>query len=403
MKKYERIISAIKEENPLLKMIQLGLKPKEIKEAVIESLEFYFDNKDILDQFAIKTLVPESINLLKLQKDNWLFSMFEKCLTTYRLAKSKNPQSCFESLALWQSQILRSLSKYWSVLYLEVDKSNLEFEEFLHECLRNIGDIIEGLTKPYLKALLHQTRIANRIKIVLGDIDSLDLGAIVNDLIQKSGYADLFMPPPWNITLNQWRNIAYHHTAKIENSEIICWYGRSPNIKEIRLSGSELLQVVQTVSDIYRAIKLAHTLFFVDNLKEINRFFPPVDVDVDVRDEAKFLNFATGLASQGFEIADYKVNADEAKLVVKDVSALNPDQRRFHASQFLFPLWVLTMSKSVIVEYREKDDTPNLLVSANSSECKKIYNGELKLSSLAKIMYMVDLKTKKLVPPVKDD
>jgi len=399
MKKYEKVIAYIKEESPLLKMIESGLKPEEVKEAVIESLEPYFDNKDILEQLAIEALVPESLNLLKLQKDNWFFRIFEKCLATYRSAKSKDPQSCLESCALWQPQILQSLSKYWSVLYLEVNKSNLEIEEFLHECLRNIGDIIEGLTKPYLKALLHQIRIANGIKTVLGDIDSLDLGTIVSKLSQKSGYGDLFMPPPWNITLNQWRNIAYHNTAKIENSEIICWYGKTPNIKEIQLSRSELLQVVHTAFDVYGTIRLAHTLFFVDNLKEINRFSPPVEV----RDEAEFLNFATSLASQGFEIVEFKKNADETRLVVKDVSNLNPDQRRFHASQFLFPLWLFTKSKQVTVEYRGKDNAPNLLISVNSSICEKIYNQELEPLALARMMKMVDLKTNKVVPTIENN
>jgi hypothetical protein len=396
VKKYERVISIIKEESPLLKMIESGLTPEEIKEAIIKLLEPYFDNKDVLEQLAIEALVPESINLLKLQKDKWFFGMFEKCLATYRLAKSKDPQSCFKSCALWQPQILQSLSEYWSVLYLEVDKSNLEIEELLHECLGNIGDIIEGLIKPYLKTLLHQIMIANVIKTVLGDIDSLTLGTIVSELIQKSGYGDLFMPPPWNIKLNQWRDIAYHHSAKIENSEIICWYGKTPNIKEVKLSKRELLQVVQTAFNVYMAIRLAHTLFFIDNLKEINRYSPTVEV----RDEAEFINFATGLESQGFEIIDFKKDSDEAKLVVKDVSNLDPDQRRFHASQFLFPLWLLTKAKHVVIEYREKENTPNLLVSVNSTVCEKIYNKELEPMTLANKMEMVDLKTNKVIPTI---
>jgi len=392
MKGYERIMSAIREESPLFKMIQMGVKPKEIKEAVIESLEPYFDNKDILEQLAVKLLVPESINLLKLQKDEWFFKMFKKCFFTYRSAKTKDRQSCFKSCALWQSRIAHSISKYWSVLRLEVPKGDLELEEFLHECLRNIGDIIEGVTKPYLKVLLNQVRIANGINTALEDIDSLDLGTIVNELIEKSRYAALFVPPPQNIRLNQWRNIACHHTAKIENGEIVCWYGKTPNIKKIQLSRNELLQVVQTVVNIYGVLRLAYTLFYIDNLNEIDEY-PPAG---EVRDEAVFVNFATALASQGFEIADYNKNPDCAKLVVKDMSNLNPDERRFHASQFLLPLWVITHSGRVIIEYREKDDTPNFLVSANSAICEKIYNGELELLSLAKMMDMSDLKTKKI-------
>jgi len=398
MEKYEKIILAVK-GSPLLKMIELGLKPEDIKEAVIKSLEPYFDNKGILEQFAIEVLVPESVNLLKLQKDKWFSEMFKKCLFTYSSAKSKDPQSCFKSCAQWQSYIIDSLSKYWSALHLETNKTALEIEEFLHECLRNIGEIIEGVTKPYLKVLLHQVRITNGIRTVLRDIDSLDLGTIINELIQKSGYADLFMPPPWNIRLNQWRNIAYHHHAKIENNEIVCWYGKTPGLKRIRLSRKELLEVVRTIVKLYGTLQLAHTLFFVDNLKEINKFSPPVEI----RNEADFLNFAVGLASQGFEIIDYKKNTEEAKIVLIDRSNLNPDERRFHASQFLFPLWSITRSKKVIVEYREKDNTPNLLVSVNSKICEKIFNGELQPLTLAKKMGMIDLKTKKIIPPSDND
>ena len=401
-KKYKRIISAIREESPLLKMIQLGLKPKDIKPAVIESLEPYFDNKDILEQLAIDgSLVPESVNLLKLKKDKRFFELFEKCLSTYRSAKSKDPQSCLESCALWQPQILCSVSRYWSVLHLEVDKSVLEIEEFLHECLGNIGDIIEGTIKPYLKVFLHQIRIASRIKTSFEDINSLDLGQIVNKLIEKGGCADLFMPPPWNIRLNQWRNIAYHLTARIENNEIICWYGKAPNTKTIRLSRNGLLQVVHTTVKTHRTVSLAYNLFFVDNIKEIDKF--STSVETKVRDEAKFLDFAAGIASQGFEIVEHKKNPDEIKVVVKDVSSLDPDKRRCHASQFVFPLWLLTRSRRVIVEYREKDNTPNLLVRANATDCEKVYNGKLGPSALAREIEMVDLKIKKIVPPVKDD
>ena len=102
LEKHARLIEAIREETPLLGMIQLGFKPEDIKEAVIESLEHYFENKDILEQFAIEALIPESINLLKLQKEKWFFELFNKCLSTYHLAKNRDSQRCFESCAIWR-------------------------------------------------------------------------------------------------------------------------------------------------------------------------------------------------------------------------------------------------------------------------------------------------------------
>jgi hypothetical protein len=399
MKKYRKVISTIKGESPLLEMIQIGIRPEEIKEAVIESLNPYFDNKDILEQFAIEALVPESINLLKLQKDKWFFEMFKKVFSTYLSAKSKDSQDCYKSFALWQPQILQSLSEYWSIFHLEIDKCNLEIEEFLQECLRNVGSIIESVTKPYFKLLLHQIKIRNGIKTDFRTIDSSDLGKIIKELIQESGYADLFQPPPWNIRLNQWRNIAYHYEARIENDNIICWYGEKSNLKYIVISKNELLQVVHTASNVFKTLKLASNLFFVDNIKEISKFC----FTIAVRGEAEFLNFAAGLALQGFEIINYKNNLRETKLIVKDVSSLNPDRRRLHASQFLFPLWLITKSKRVIVEYWENNNTPNLLVSVSSSICEGIYKGELEALSLAQKMDMTDLRTKKIIPQLKDD
>ncbi len=70
----------------------------------------------------------------------------------------------------------------------------------------------------------------------------------------------------------------------------------------------------------------------------------------------------------------------------------------FSISKFLISLWLLTKSKQVTVEYREKDNTPNLLVSVNSTICKKIYNQELEPLALANMIKMVDLKTNKMVP-----
>jgi len=82
---------------------------------------------------------------------------------------------------------------------------------------------------------------------------------------------------------------------------------------------------------------------------------------------------------------------------------MDPNKRKTHASQFLFPLWDMTHPKRMVVEYREKDNTPNLLASADSTICEKIYDGELELSALAKTFEWVDLKKMNIVPPALDN
>lgn len=397
MQKYERIFSSIKEGTSLLDMIRSGFKPEDVKKASIAVLDSYFENKDVLEHYAIY-LIPEAINLIRLREKQLFGHGVEKCLLVYRSAKVRDSHACFKSFALWQPRIAQSLTKFWTILHMEADKSALEIEEFLHECLRNMGDIVEGLSQPYLKILLHQLRITKGNISSLEDVDSLELGQIVNELMEQGNFVSLLAVPPWNVRLNQWRNIAYHHSARIEEDDnIICWYGKSPDIKHIKITRNELTQIAQAMFKVFSSVKVAHTLFYVDNSEDISRFSTSACKE---REESGFLNFAVALASQGFEILEYRKSQDEARIIVRDVSNLDPANRRFHASQFLFPLWLLTEAKKLIVEYRERDNTPNLLVSTFSDICEKIYNSELEIEELAKTMSIVDLKTKRTIKPL---
>jgi hypothetical protein len=68
----QKILHAIGEEGLLYKAIQHGVTPIEIKNAVIEVFDHYFENKEILEKFSIEILVPEFISLLKLKEDGSL-------------------------------------------------------------------------------------------------------------------------------------------------------------------------------------------------------------------------------------------------------------------------------------------------------------------------------------------
>ena len=150
----KRILRAIGDEGILYKVIQQGVKPIEIKSAIIEALNPYFENKQILEKFSIDILVPEMINLLKLQIDKWLFNIFEEYYQIFIDSKRIDKNKCFESFAYWHQEIIDDNSRFWSIHNLELDKNILPDSEMIFECFRNIGDIIEGLNKSYLKNLL---------------------------------------------------------------------------------------------------------------------------------------------------------------------------------------------------------------------------------------------------------
>lgn len=395
MNKYERIISTVKGNTGFLHLIEQGVKPEEIKEGIIHLLEPYFQNHKVLEQHAIDHLVPDAVNFTKLREDPVFLEKFRMCLATYHLAKSKDESSSFAACITWFDEICDSESKFWSVAHLEVDKCKLEPEDSLHECLKNIGEIVEGLMKPYLKVILAQTRIARGQKCAIQDINDMGLGEIVQELIKKSDYPELFVPCPWNISLSQWRNIAYHHSAKIRGTSIVCWWGKKAHNRQIELSRGEMLRVISTLFKTYRTLKLTHTLFFVDNSTSIS--IVPIAYERQPREETELLNFTAGLASQGFEVVELKKDVNEAKAVIRDVSDLELDSRRAHASQFLFPLWFATRSNKLIIEYRRSDNKPDFLMTSDSETCERIYGGQEEPLNLAKKTEMLDLKTGKIV------
>ncbi len=386
MERYRKIISGV---TPILQLLEKGAKPEDIKTAVVETLEPFFQNKGILEKLAIEHLIPDAITLSRLEGDEFFFAMFSKCLNTYRSAKATDTATCFKSIALLEPQIANSQTKFWSVMNLEVDKSTLGLEEFLHECLRNIGDFIENLAKPYLKQLLVQVRIERQTEAT--DVDLLDLGNIINELIEKTDYSELFCPKPWNIRLNQWRNISYHGTAKVVKDEIVCWYGGPTKLTEVRFSRVEMLQAVKTVYTILITLKLAYSIFVIDNLKEISKLAS----FSNGRAETDFISFASGLASQGFEIVNYNESKEETSLVVQDKTKLDVNQRRIHTTQFLYMIWELSKSKVVSVEYRENDGTPNLRTKVSGAVCEKVSNGELDFLDIARNFAAENLKKPK--------
>ena len=300
----------------------------------------------------------------------------------------------------WMPAKYEGLSKFWSQLHLELNKVNLDLEEFLHECLRNIGGIIEGEIKPLTMELLHQLRISKGKIVSEQEIKALDLGNIFDELIQYSGRSDFFVIE--GVRLNQWRNIAQHLSAKIDKDEIVCTYGRVGNEQQIRLSKEKLWEVTRYTVMMFASLRLANTIFGIDNLNAF-RDKGLIPTDVYVRPEAKLLNLVAAIGSQGFEVIDFENDGLSAKIVVKDVSKLDPYERKLHSVQFVGILWTVTKAQKVIVDYLERDGTPSFRTTALGKSFEKAEKEGLDLGEIIKEAELVDLKTNTVIPKLKED
>lgn len=373
------LFSEIYEQVGFNQLYNLGYKPNEIKEMIKEILQPYFKNKTILNSNIFSGIIAEAINILKIRKNKKFFYPLEQCLMQYHAALKKESHKCFEACANWYEPAIVSFSKIWSYKKLEHNKNKLENEEYMEECFDLIGKLIEGVIKPFLQCLYCQFLIANSRFFTFKQIELLDLGKIVNDLSKDPKFFIIFNPTPWNISINQWRNISYHHSYHLINSMIICKCGKGVNSKEFQLKKDQLLDVVKTIYEIVRILRTAYNLFTIDFIHEIS--FPKSNISLKF--ESELTIFSLGLYSQGFKVISLIHKEDEAILIIKDLLQADLNQRRIHASQFLFNLYELTNSRRLIIEYRDFYNDKDFIVAVDSNICEKIVNNELPFFKLA--------------------
>lgn len=384
MKLSKSVIEKMDRNNPMPALYAHGLKPEQIKGLIFETFEPHLtDPSSYLKNDLSEALIADWINFIKFKQDANNFSNFEKCLEVYNSAKLENYEETISIYVDFMHDYSESLSKFWSFCKFEQEIEGLELEDLLHESLKLIGQMIEGVSKFYLKELTCLNNIARKKTYDPEKIKNSDLGVLVANLIDNTNFPDFFSPPPCNIRLGQWRNIAYHHNAKIENDKIVCWYGKAPNINQFEIRKSELLEVRRGIIDVCNTFIVSRTIFFADNYTAISKKVSEKKIKFKVREEASLLSLYSLLSAQQFQVIDASVTPDNARITIQDMTDGDKKQRAIHSSQFLFQLWYWTDSESLEIEYRLKCGTPFLISGTDSDVCKDISRGEKEISYLA--------------------
>jgi hypothetical protein len=307
------------------------------------------------------------------RRDRWFLDQFEKCLQLFNEAKSTDKDSVFRVIVDWLPELNDSLTKFWSFKNLEREHDELESDEFLEDSLSLIGQVLEGVIKTYLKLLLNINRIRTSSSFSFHDINKLDLGSIVDELIKKTKFPELFCLPPWDIRLNQWRNIAYHHNARVKEGSFICWYGKEPNLKTITLNRAELTDVTSSIMKVFNTFRNVETVFLFDNLMDFQNECEKRKVsEFLIREEVRLVELFTGINSQGFKILDFQKNDESAFMVLEDMTEGDSKRRAAHSSMFLYHLWLHTGKRYLSIDYRDKNGMLILKSKVNDFVCKEI-------------------------------
>ncbi len=155
-------------------------------------------------------------------------------------------------------------------------------------------------------------------------------------------------------------------------------------------------QVTGSIYKAFEALKLARTIFCVDNIEKIKAFI--LKNDPHLRIEQEILAFACAVATQGFEVISISLTDEAAIAILQDVTDQDPNERRFHASQLVYQLWNSTERSRVTIEYREKDGTRRLISTVLGEDCERLTQGNIDLEKFVKRTEFNDLKLGKKIP-----
>ena len=354
-----RVIRHVRTSAALSELFADGITPEELKEALIAQLAPYSQNRQMLEAYAVAFMVPDAVSLGLITDNRWAMGLFAEVLRIQREALKKDRAASLQCLSSHQQNVNDALSIYWSLYHLSRDVDELELPEFVHEALRVIGTILEGLVKPFLHYLVHQARIAHGRHSTIGEITALTFGNLVDELMQRADDPVHFAIR--GLRLSQWRNIAQHFSVRMDGQTIVCKYNNGQ--AQILLSRSDLREVLADTMSGYRALKVAHSVVFLDHVDDMR--LEGMLAKSELRPEASLVALVSGLASQGFEVVEAQYTPERSRLVVQDMSTLDPQHRQIHSTQFVIPLFLQRPAQQVVVEYWERDGTPSLRTTAS--------------------------------------
>ncbi len=365
----DKYIKEKDEKGIILELYELGLTQKEIEEFIVETHKPYLRSKTILRANIIAYMSQSIDSLLHILSCNDCKLLFEKYLDIFWQAKEKNPKSCFKSYQYWQKEVLEATSKIVTIINIDRDRSKMKLHEFTEDVFTKIGKIIEKCIQPYLRILLYLENITKNENPSALDIKNLDFGLIVNELIELKIFNNLLRPPPWNLKLNDWRNIPKHDKYSVKDNKIICKYKKPLKEKEIVLYQPELWKLFLWVNNIFSILRLAHSLFFLDNMEEIKPYWE----NVQLRRESSILDLFNALSTFGFKVTNYSIENDIIKLTLKEVSKLEPDGRLNDLLFLVRPIWYKTRKRFINIEYYDFNEKLTYILEVNTTKRQDIF------------------------------
>jgi hypothetical protein len=324
-------LEAASKAEPFSSLYAAGATPAVVKEALIRLLQPFVVDKGLLAEHAVGYLSGEAITIAKLSaRPQWRRNL-QTCLGFRDAAIGRDVQRTVDVMTHFEPAISEAQKTYTHLVLFELPKADLDLDEFAFEILRNLGLLIESGLQPYLKELYALILVAKGGPVDLSAVTAQDLGRTCEALDTHIQDPAFLTPPPWNVRLNQWRNIAQHSDFVVEQSSIKVTYGRSTPRHGQTLSREDLLDVAHEVVSRVGALRCSRVLASLNHMSTLGSLLPSATPPPYVTATSLTAAFAT----QGFRLTELSVSNTDLNASLEDATSHPQLERAIHCSQFV--------------------------------------------------------------------
>lgn len=379
----KQYLDSVNNFEPFTDLYESGHSPASVKSAVIQILDDYVIDKEFLYTYAVSLLANEAICIANLRSKTRWKELIDRAFEVRKNALANNHKEVIEVMVCFELAIREAQERYSLQIIFENDKTDYDIDEYAFEMFRMIGALTESVIQPFLKEYYCLLQICHGKTPDIDKVNKMDFGRVVN-AIEELDVNDIFTKPyPWNVRINQWRNIAQHHSFTTGNEIITATFGhgKAPNV--IEFSRHDLFKLAKELIRRLGALKSSRELTILNHR---DKFIDALPTYEKSKDYGAIAELASSFATQGFKMVDFSNDDENIVASFVDYSGQVNSTRQIHCSQFIVPISNRFPGKNVEVIWLSKALDKRVTFFANKDGLNDMRGSDDPLALLAKII-----------------
>lgn len=250
---------------PLLKRFGNPIEKNDLYAQMQVDLSPYVGNvKELSEPLILDSRISEYAFFLRAQGEENAFEAFNELFSIWSRAKDLSQATFEEKLRAHFLHIRKAIAEYSDAFHLERFKADKPDPLCVKIALSETGQLIENAVAPFVRLFLDLYHMSDPMANA-SSVENLSLGKVIEGLSAHPHLKTLLFPSPWDIPLNQWRNIAHHNSFAYQKrtDEVLCRYGKPPKEKEFSFPYCQIHDLCRETNSVYMLLKTAESIFCI--------------------------------------------------------------------------------------------------------------------------------------------